>query len=62
MTDIIELSGPCGKLGSLAETLFLKRKITKTLLERNQILRKTAQTDEWKKYITDSSMTTVKAG
>lgn len=62
MTDIVELKAPLGILGHFAEWLFLKKKLRKSLEERNRIIKKTAQSDEWKKYLTESHIPMEKAG
>jgi ligand-binding SRPBCC domain-containing protein len=62
MTDVFEFEAPAGIFGRVAEWLFLAKKLRKSLEERNRIIKKTAQTDEWKKYLTESSMPTVKGG
>jgi ligand-binding SRPBCC domain-containing protein len=46
--DIFEYESPLGILGKLADVLFLKKYMTRFLLERNQTIKKYAETGEWK--------------
>lgn len=48
MTDIFNYQAPLGFLGSIAETLFLTRYLTRLLTERNNIIKQYAETDQWK--------------
>jgi ligand-binding SRPBCC domain-containing protein len=54
MTDVFEFEAPLGILGKTAEWAFLERHMKKVLAERNRIIKKTAQSDEWKKYLKES--------
>jgi ligand-binding SRPBCC domain-containing protein len=54
MTDIFEIHAPLGILGKLAENLFLGRYMRKLIEHRNKIIKSTAQSDEWKKYLINS--------
>ncbi|MBC7487058.1 MAG: SRPBCC family protein [Cytophagaceae bacterium] len=51
MQDRFEFSAPLGFLGKLAEYLFLEKYLYKLLLERNLVIKRIAETDEWKKLI-----------
>ena len=47
-------AGP-GPLGRLVEKLFLRRRLIKLLRRRNALLKKVAESDEWRRYIKDES-------
>ncbi|MDF2455047.1 MAG: uncharacterized protein K0R51_1040 [Cytophagaceae bacterium] len=46
-----EFKAPCGPLGRLAETLFLKQYMRNLLLERNRVIKRIAESDEWKNLL-----------
>lgn len=43
-----EFKAPLGLLGKLAEQLFLKQYMRNLLLERNRVIKRIAESDEWK--------------
>jgi ligand-binding SRPBCC domain-containing protein len=49
--DIFQFKAPLGILGRIAEKLFLTRYMTLFLKERNRVLKRLAETDEWKKFL-----------
>ena len=49
--DVMEFAAPLGVLGSLAERLVLKRHMVGLLLNRNQHIRRVAESEEWRRYI-----------
>lgn len=51
MTDRFEFSAPLGLLGTLAEIVFLTGYMRRFLEQRNRILQRMAESDEWKKYV-----------
>lgn len=51
MIDLFRFAAPLGALGTLAEILFLRRYMRKLLRERNEVLRKIAESGEWRKYL-----------
>jgi len=51
MTDIFDFEAPLGTLGKIAEWLFLKSYMRRLLLQRNKIIQRVAESDEWEKYI-----------
>lgn len=51
MVDDFDFSAPLGPLGRLAEALFLKSYMQKFIVERNAVLKRVAESDEWKKYL-----------
>ena len=48
MIDIFEYTSPFGVLGRLADNLFLQKYMTKLLKERNQIIKKFAESERWR--------------
>ena len=48
MKDVFDYDSPLGILGKLADSLFLEKYMTRLLEHRNAILKKTAETDDWK--------------
>jgi hypothetical protein len=53
MRDRFEFIAPLGVLGWLAERLFLARYMRRFIEERNVILKRSAESDSWRKYLTD---------
>lgn len=51
MRDRFEFRAPLGFLGSCAERLFLKSYLERFLIERNTVLKRTAESEEWKRYL-----------
>lgn len=51
MTDVFEYVAPLGPLGRLAERLFLTRYMRRFLVERNRVLKDTAESDRWRRYL-----------
>lgn len=51
MTDLFEFEAPFGVLGKLASRLFLKSYMKKFLLIRNETIKRTAESGDWKTYI-----------
>ena len=50
MTDVFQYSAPLGPVGRVAELLFLNRYLTRFLRERGLIIKKVAESDDWKLY------------
>ena len=48
MVDVFTYESPLGVLGELADHLFLKRYLTKFILERNQVVKDFAESGRWK--------------
>ncbi|MDR6781877.1 ligand-binding SRPBCC domain-containing protein [Pedobacter africanus] len=46
MTDIFNYASPLGVLGKLADVLFLKRYLTRLLIQRNQVIKEHAEKSE----------------
>ncbi len=51
MIDVFEFAAPLGFLGIIAEKLFLKNYMKKFLIERNEVIKKIAESDDWKKIL-----------
>ena len=51
MIDEFDFASPVGLLGALIDAIFLKRYLKKLLIERNQLIKKYAECDEWKNFI-----------
>lgn len=51
MRDRFEFVAPLGMLGRIAERLFLTAYMRRFLVERNAGLKRTAESNEWKKYL-----------
>lgn len=49
--DIFDYRSPVGWLGKLADFIFLKKYMTDLLEQRNQVIKKYAETDEWKRIL-----------
>ena len=51
MTDILRFEAPYGWLGKMAECLFLKTYLRRFLEKRNQFLKRTAESEDWKRFL-----------
>lgn len=51
MIDRFDFSSPFGFLGRIVDSLFLERYMRTFLLRRNAILKETAESELWRKYI-----------
>ncbi len=51
MTDRFEFSSPFGVLGRMVDRVFLESSMRRFIEKRNAILKRTAESDEWKKYL-----------
>jgi len=51
MIDRFEFSSPLGFLGRMVDVLFLENYMRRFILKRNAILKHTAESSDWKKYI-----------
>ncbi|XAL99178.1 SRPBCC family protein [Phycisphaeraceae bacterium D3-23] len=51
MTDTFEFAAPLGPLGWLTERLFLTRYMRGFLFERSRVLKETAESERWKRYL-----------
>ena len=55
MFDRFEFAAPLGVLGRCAEWLFLTRYMRRFLVERNAVLKRTAESSDWRKYLFDAT-------
>jgi ligand-binding SRPBCC domain-containing protein len=52
MIDVFDYAAPLGVLGQLAERLFLDRYMRHFLEQRGQAIKRVAESDEWRRYVT----------
>ena len=55
MRDELRFSAPMGLLGRLAEKLFLRRHLTRFIRRRNALLKRVAESEEWRQYLKEES-------
>ena len=48
MIDIINFETPYGKIGKMANAIFLKKYLEKFLIKRNEVIKDYAETQKWK--------------
>ena len=53
MRDLFVFESPLGILGKFANFAFLKSYMKSFLIERNRILKETAESSEWRRYLED---------
>ena len=51
MRDVFSFQSPLGILGRIADFLFLTRYMKSFLIERNRVIKATAESDDWKQYL-----------
>jgi ligand-binding SRPBCC domain-containing protein len=51
MRDVFTYESPLGILGRIADFLFFERYLRSFLIERNRVIKATAESDAWKQYI-----------
>jgi ligand-binding SRPBCC domain-containing protein len=51
LRDDFRFAAPLGPLGRIAETLVLRRYMTRFLEERNAVIKQVAESDEWREYL-----------
>ncbi|HEU4558458.1 MAG TPA: SRPBCC family protein [Longimicrobium sp.] len=54
LRDSFRFAAPLGPLGRIAETLVLRRYMTRFLEERNAVIKQVAESDEWRQYLADA--------
>lgn len=52
--DVFRYTAPLGLLGRLADILFLKKYMTRFLMDRNKVIKEVAESGEWKTIIDDT--------
>ena len=58
MTDRLEFTSPLGVLGRIVDQVFLNRYMRRFIEKRNAILKRTAESDVWKKYLNPPNLST----
>lgn len=51
MRDVFAFESPLGLLGRVADRLILERYMRGFLIERNRVIKATAESEEWKRYL-----------
>ena len=51
MRDVFDYESPLGILGGIADALFLEKYMREMLTERNRLIKKIAETDDWRKFL-----------
>jgi ligand-binding SRPBCC domain-containing protein len=51
MRDVFAYESPFGVFGHIANALFLERYMRRFLVERNQVIKGTAESDDWKRFL-----------
>ncbi len=51
MRDVFTYQAPLGFLGDIADFLFLTRYMQSLLIERNRVIKLTAESDAWRQYL-----------
>ena len=51
MRDVFDYTSPLGLLGTAADKLFLKGYMTRLLTERNAVIKRVAESEGWRKFI-----------
>jgi ligand-binding SRPBCC domain-containing protein len=54
MTDVFRFAAPIPILGRIAEVAVLRRYMTNLLRERNDVIKKIAETDGWQRFLPDA--------
>jgi ligand-binding SRPBCC domain-containing protein len=57
MTDVFRFAAPLGILGRIAEVAVLRRYMNNLLRERNEVIKQTAESTEWQRYLTGAETT-----
>jgi len=48
--DVFDYDSPLGILGNIADWLFVEAHLREMLIERNELIKRIAESDEWQKY------------
>ena len=51
MRDVFDYDAPLWIFGKVADALFLEKYMTKILAERNRLIKQTAESEDWRKFI-----------
>lgn len=52
MTDVFDYQSPLGFLGNIADFLFLENYMRQLLTNRNLLIKRIAESEEWRKFLT----------
>ena len=55
MTDVFRFAAPLPILGRIAEVIVLRRYMTNLLRERNEVIKKIAESEEWRCYLNNAT-------
>jgi ligand-binding SRPBCC domain-containing protein len=53
MRDVFDFASPLGWLGRLVDALVLTRYLRTFLIERNRLIKRVAESDDWKRFLCD---------
>jgi ligand-binding SRPBCC domain-containing protein len=53
MRDEIRFIAPWGQLGRLATKMFVRRRLKAFLMERNAVIKRVAESEDWRRYLGD---------
>jgi ligand-binding SRPBCC domain-containing protein len=51
MRDVFTFQSPLGILGRVVDCLFIERYMRSFLIRRNRVIKATAESDDWKRYL-----------
>lgn len=51
MKDVFDFVSPCGVLGRMAHALFLEWYMKRFLIERNAVIKRIAETEDWLRFV-----------
>ena len=51
MKDAFDYNSPLGILGKIADALFLEKYMRLMLTERNRLIKKIAESEDWRKFL-----------
>jgi ligand-binding SRPBCC domain-containing protein len=51
MKDVFDYRSPLGFLGSIADAVFLESYMTRMLSERNELIKRIAENEDWQKFL-----------
>ncbi len=51
MRDVLDFTAPFGSLGDAADRFFLRPHLKRFILTRNAVIKRTAESEDWKLYL-----------
>lgn len=51
--DVFDYDSPLGILGTIADALFVEKHLREMLKERNELIKRIAESDDWRKFLTE---------